>query len=496
MATARIRATFWGLLCAFLCADGAHAQPQRTTLVREIQQITNRDRTANAWWGIFAVDLASDEIIYSENAGRSFIPASGTKLYTTAAALDQLGPHYTFRTQLFADGSMADGTLNGNLVVRGTGDPTLGGAKLFEPRTAVFAQWAEILRAAGITHITGDIIGDDDVFDDTALGNSWAWDDEVYGYSAQISGLSFHDNVVDVTIEAQARGEAGIVAWEPHATSYVTIQNSTRTIGRGQALIEGYDRTRGTNIIRLYSEVPEGRTDRESLAVHNPTLYAAHVLREVLVEQGISVGGIAVDVDDLSIKPSYAALRLMANHDSPRLESIVSIVNKESQNLYAELLLRTLGAQHPVEDDVLPPGSAAMGIAAAARTFAAAAIDTSRLQLVDGSGLSRKNLVTPAMTVKLLQFMANHEDPLVRAAYAQSLAVGGRDGTLEYRFRSGVDVRAKTGSLGNVSSLSGYLRTASGRMLAFAVVCNHYTVPTREVRLAIDRIVTVLSQRL
>ena len=262
--------------------------------------------------------------------------------------------------------------------------------------------------------MTGDIVGDDDIFDDVPLGNSWSWDDEMYGYSAQMSGLTFHDNIVRLSIKAGRAGSPATLSWEP-PSSYVTWQNSTQSMPAGTRLEYEYSRERGSNHVTVLSRVPAGTTDRESIAVHNPTRYFVHVLREVLMAAGITIGGSAVDVDDLTTKPDYGALTRLASHTSPALADIAAIINKESQNLFAEQVLRTLGTVHPVDDEDIDPGSTPMGVAAAMETFAAASIDTSRLQLVDGSGLSRKNLVTPRMTTQLLTYMASHSD-LRRAA--------------------------------------------------------------------------------
>jgi D-alanyl-D-alanine carboxypeptidase/D-alanyl-D-alanine-endopeptidase (penicillin-binding protein 4) len=230
----------------------------------------------------------------------------------------------------------------------------------------------------------------------------------------------------------------------------------------------------------------------------NPTLFFVHVLREAFLQAGIGVAGQPVDVDDLSIKPDYTAegYQRVAVHASPPLADIIAVVNKRSQNLYAEQILRTLAAERPIDDEGLEPGSAEMGIAAAMKTFAAASIDTSAIELVDGSGLSRLNLVTPEMTMALLSYMWNHPDTAVRAAFYDSLPIGGQDGTLEYRFREGLargKVRAKTGTVSNVSSLSGYLPAADGTPLAFVLMCNHHTLKSREVRQAQDRVVHELA---
>jgi D-alanyl-D-alanine carboxypeptidase/D-alanyl-D-alanine-endopeptidase (penicillin-binding protein 4) len=172
------------------------------------------------------------------------------------------------------------------------------------------------------------------------------------------------------------------------------------------------------------------------------------------------------------------------------------VLNKRSQNLYAEQVLRTLAAERPIDDDDLLPGSSEMGVQAAMAAFVAAGIDTTRLQLVDGSGLSRQNLVTPTMTAALLHYMWRHPDDATRDAFIDSLPVGGRDGTLQYRFRNGSargKVRAKTGTLGNVSALAGYVPSATDRPLAFVLMCNNYTARGRAVRGAQDRVVGLLA---
>ena len=491
-----------GVLAVLLAlAGGLHAQPAPPdpALARAIDRVLDAETFENAWWGALVVDLQTGQTLYQRNAGRSFVPASNTKLYTTAAALDQLGPDYRYRTEVFVDGAVVDGVLRGNVIVRGSGDPTIGGRFNEGDRTATFRAWADSLRAHGIRQIAGDIVGDDDVFDDVALGYGWSWDDEPYWYAAEISGLSFNDNNVDVAIEARRPGEPARITWEPGQTSYIDVVNQTLTISEDGRIDEGYRRERAANTLYLSSRVPAGRTDFESLTVTNPTAFFVHVLRETLVEAGVPVAGAAVDVDDLSIKPAYddGRLRRVAVHTSPPLSEIAAVINKRSQNFYAEQVLRTLGADRPAEDDDdLTPGSAAMGVAAAQRTFAAAGLDTSRLQLVDGSGLSRHNLATPQMTLDLLRHMWEHPQRDVRMAFLASLPIGGVDGTLQYRYGEGPArgvVRAKTGTLSNVSALSGYVPTADGRTLAFVLVSNHHTVPSREARRAQDRVVNLLA---
>lgn len=490
------------MLCIASGPWSLSAQPAndaRVQLERAIDATLDDEALTNGWWGVMVADVETGEVLYRRHADRSFVPASNTKLYTTAAALDLLGPDYRYATEVYVDGPVVAGVLEGNVIVRGSGDPVIGGRFNGGDRTEVFRAWADSLRARGITRIAGDLIGDDDVFDDTPLGRGWSWDDEPYWYAAEISGLSFNDNNVDFALEARTEGQPARVSWQPFNTDYVRAVNGTLTTSAASSLDEGYARARGANTFELSSRVPQGQTDFESLTVTNPTLFFVHVLRETLVQAGVAVEGRPVDVDELSIKPDYAAggyLRV-AVHTSPPLAEIVKATNKHSQNLYAEQLLRTLAAARPIDDEDLEPGSAEMGVEVAMATFVKAGIDTSRIQLVDGSGLSHMNLVTPEMTTALLRYMWRHPDASVQRAFVESLPIGGQDGTLQFRFRQGSargKVRAKTGTLSNVSSLSGYVPSGDGSSLTFVLMGNHYTVRGRVVRAVQDRVVNLLAE--
>lgn len=489
------------LLCACLLGGllvpALHGQPTSPrTLGTAIDRLLDAEPFTNAWWGVVVQDARTGAVLYARNADRSFVPASNTKLFTTAAALDQLGADFRYRTEVYAFGPIVNGVLEGDLVVRGAGDPAIGGRFNDGNRTALFEAWADSLRAQGITQVRGDLVGDDNRFDDQALGGGWSWDDEPYYYAAEISALSFNDNCIDVRINAQQPGAPGLVSWEPYNTDYVDILNSTVTLPRDSTLQEGYERARGRNQIRLYSRVPAGRTDEESLTISNPTLFFVHVLREALLRNGIAVEGRALDLDDLPAPLDYSLARRVATHTSVPLSRIVEVINKQSQNLYAEQVLKTLSAHRPDVPADSPPGSALHGVEVARQTYVRAGIDTSRIQLVDGSGLSRMNLITPRMTARLLHYMNQHPDAAVREAFVNSLPIGGVDGTLRGRFAGNPangKVRAKTGTLGNVSALSGYVTTATGTPLIFSILCNHYTVQSRNVRQAQDALVALLA---
>ena len=488
---------FRGILLLCIWSNLAMAQRPPSSprqLARAIRQIVEADTFRNAFWGIVIHDLTHDRRLYEQHADKSFIPASNMKLYTTAAALELLGPDFRYETTVYSYIDSTNAGVKQHLIVRGSGDPTIGGRFYDGDYTRTFRDWADSLKAHGIRIITGDIVGDDNVFDDVPLGYGWSWDDEPYWYSAELGGLVFNDNCVDVTIVGLRRGTPALISWEPYQTDYVRIVNATVTLPPDSSLTEGYERRRGSNTIRIFSRVPEGRIDFESLTVTNPTRYFIHVLRTALNRAGIPVLGDERDVDELSLLPTYRppAFRRVATHYSPPLREIVRVINKRSQNLYADQLLKTLGTLDGL------PGSHPRGIARAREVFARAGIDTSRIQMVDGSGLSRMNLVTPEMTVKLLRYMWHHPDTTVRQAFYDSLPVGGVDGTLEHRYTPDDpayrNVRAKTGYVSNVRTLSGYVKTAGGTFIAFSLMCNHYTVPTRVVNRAQDAIVNLLAR--
>ena len=489
------------ILYAFFLTSPISGQAvSQQDLASTIDQLFEQEKYQNAIWAAKVIDLSTGETLYERNAEVSLMPASNAKLYTSAAALDILGPSFKYETVLYADGPIVQGVLEGNLFVRGSGDPSIGG-RYYEDEdpTQAFRDLARALRADGIRVIDGNIIGDDNFMDDAPLGIGWSWDDEPYYYSAEVSALSFYDNAIQFIARGQQPGMPATLNWAPLQTTYVDVNNRSITLHADSSKDMEYVRLRNSNQIDVLSEVPQGVIDTTYISVSNPTLYFVHVFRDVLLEEGITVKGRILDVDDLAIVPKYEVRRLrpQAVHTSPRLGRIVETLNKESQNLYAELIMRTIGVHHPVDDPDIDPGSSEMGIAAAMATFARAKMDTSRIQLVDGSGLSRMNLVTANMTANLLSYMWNHPYATVRQSFYDSLPIGGIDGTLEDRFERGSayqNVRAKTGTLTGASSLSGYVNSRAETPLLFVIMCNNYTIKTSEVRRTQDEVVRLLAE--
>jgi serine-type D-Ala-D-Ala carboxypeptidase/endopeptidase (penicillin-binding protein 4) len=468
----------------------------RIRLAGNISELLNHDDFQNSLWGISIRDAETGAAIFSRDALKSFMPASNTKLYTTATALHYLGPDYRYRTGLYTDGHVKDGVLHGNLIVRGSGDPVIGGRFNGNDRTELFRQWADTLRSAGIHHIRGDIIGDGTIFDSPPLGNSWSWDYLTYWYAAEHGGLGFNDNCVDALIIGTVAGRPAEIIIEPHNTSYVEIINHTLTVHADSSRRISYDRPFGTNRITIGNHVAEGDTIRYSLSVPDPARFFVHVMRETLMLEGIPVHGRPVDVTSMSLRPDYDRLTLITTHESPPLADIIRVINVVSQNMYAENTLMTVGALFP-PDNSDERNSHQKGLMRQLDFLGLAGVDTSRVALVDGSGLSRRNLVTPHMTTSLLRYMWNLPDGPQRETFMSSLPVGGDSaGTLRTLFRSGpasLNVRAKTGTIGGARALSGYVDGADGRTYAFSIMSNNHLVSTGRVNRVIEEIVQMMA---
>ena len=495
------RAGFSFLLLAvslplLLSSAPAHAQATPNTLTQRIERLLDHPDFADAFWGVHIEHLQTGEVIYSRHADKRFIPASNQKVFTTAAALSILGPDFRYQTRLYLDGPVRGDTLYGDLVIRGAGDPTFGSER-YEEAPGVFSQWADSLALLGIKHIEGDVIGDDDVFDDVPYGLGWAWDDLSFAYAAETSGLTFREGTVELTVRGTRPGLPARISWEPLMTPYVEVVNRSLTEPRGRAVDEGYARALSGNRLVVTTTVPAGGRDTERIAVHNPTLYTAHTFRLALLSRGIGVEGSAADADGLSQPLDYTLMRPAASALSPPLAEMAVETNRRSNNLYAEHLLRTVGAHSPPSDgESSEPGSAAAGAEAMASLLQNAGIDPESLQLTDGSGLSFMNRVTPRSLVRLLTYLHRTAESAVRDAFYHSLPVGGQSGTLARRFRRGAahgNVRAKTGYINNVRALSGYVTDARGHRMVFSIIANGYSASTRRVTAAQDAIVELLA---
>lgn len=474
----------WLLVLGLLagCAPAVSSRPAvpapGVQLARDLDSIFADSSLAHAHWGI-AVRSLQGEWLYRRQPDKLFLPASNMKLVTGAVALEALGPEFRFRTQVFAAGPVRDGTLRGDLLVRGAGDPTFSARFGGDPR-APFRAWADSLRARGITRIAGGIVGIDSVFDQIPLGSGWAWDDLDAYYAAEISGLGFNEGVVDVSVfPSRTVGAPGVVSLDP-PTSYVRVINRTVTVPAGQPGTLGVSREPAGPGIVVTGQIPADTSLVKTTAIRDPTLFFVNVLRETLRDAGIVVEGPAVDADEFpdGVSGTGPVLPLFT-HQSVPLREILPAFLKPSQNQMGEMLLRTLGGR------LRGTGTARAGAAVVDSVIATWGLDPGQLVMADGSGLSRYNLVAPDLLIALLDHMVRGP---YRDVWYAALPVAGRDGTLRSRLQgtpAEARVFAKTGTLSHVRALSGYAFTADGEPVLFSVLVNNHARSSRDV----DRIV-------
>ncbi len=475
------------LLAAAGCTPAVRAAPSpapapaASPLAAALDSVFADSAFRRATWGVLVRDPATGATLYRLGAERMLVPASNMKVVTGAAALEALGPDWRFRTTVAAAGPVQGGTLRGDLVVRGGGDPTLSARLLGGDTRSVFRAWADSLRARGVTRVAGRVVGNDDAFDDVPLGRGWAWDDLDAGYSAEVGALELNEGVVGVRVAPGARaGEPARVTLSP-PTGYVPVDNRVVTGPAGTPpRVQAARAASGAGIVVSGTVPLDTAGVSEEVAVRDNTLYFATVLRETLREAGIEVQGPAADADALPAGERGEAAVPLFVHASPPLREVLAAFMKPSQNQYGEILLKTLGRELRGE------GSAAAGAAAIDSLFRARGLPAAALAQADGSGLSRYNLVAPELLAAVLEHMMR--SPHWEAWYA-ALPVGGVDGTLASRFRGTPlegRLHAKTGTLSGVRALSGYVPGPDGRPLVFSILLNHHTRSARDADRVVD----------
>jgi D-alanyl-D-alanine carboxypeptidase/D-alanyl-D-alanine-endopeptidase (penicillin-binding protein 4) len=416
------------------------------------------------------------------------MPASNMKIVTLAAAAEILGWDHRFTTTVETSAPIEGGVLKGDLFIRGDGDPTVNARDGRAP--AVLVEWASALRAAGIHRIDGRIIGDDQAFDDEGLGQGWAWDYLQFGYAAPVGALQINENLAALAIRPGA-GSGVPAEVSLAAGAGLRVMSSVATSAAGSPPEIAYRRRLDEPVLEVSGSVgagsaPPGRT----VAVVNPTLFVAQSVRDALIEHGIEVAGPAVDLDDVAagLAASPAERRVLVASHSPTLRAIGTVLMKVSQNLYAESLVKAIGAARG------GLGTFDGGLREVRGTLTSWGIPTDAYILADGSGLSRYNYVTPDALVTVLERM--YKDDRHRAAFVATLPIAGKDGTIGTRMRgtrAEGNAAAKTGSIANVRSLSGYVRTRDGEMLVFSILANDFVIPAATVTWIADLAVEHLA---
>ncbi|MHB8608056.1 MAG: D-alanyl-D-alanine carboxypeptidase/D-alanyl-D-alanine endopeptidase [Candidatus Acidiferrales bacterium] len=426
-------------------------------------------------WGLLVVDAQTGKTLYDKNADSYFVPASNMKLFTTALALAKLGPDYRFHTTLETRGTISpDGILSGDVVLVGRGDPNLSNRKFpyelkeeFDgPPEKALAELADALVARGVREISGDVIGDDSYFPRERYPNGWEIDDMVWEYGAAISAIVVDDNTVALTLTpGEKRGDPVLATVAPLTPDFA-LQNDVTTSAAEVKSDLTLTREPGASLVVVRGTLPAKSAPRKLvLAIEEPAQHAASLLAALLAERGVKIDGKfrAVHVPETDTTPRT----ILAEHISVPLGDSVKLINKISQNLHAEMLLRTAARQNGLwsspEDLLKIPQD----------FYAAAGIAPDDVIQTDGSGLSRHDLVTPRAVVSLLKYA---QGQTWFAPYYASLPVAGIDGSLQDRMKGTIAagrIHAKTGSVEHVRTLSGFAELPGGRRLIFSFLSNN-----------------------
>jgi D-alanyl-D-alanine carboxypeptidase/D-alanyl-D-alanine-endopeptidase (penicillin-binding protein 4) len=451
-----------------------------------IDSSVNAREFRNAHWGILIVDPAHGDTLYSRNADKLFMPASNQKIITGSVAVTQLGPEYRWTTTLLARGPVRQGVLDGDLVVRGDGDPSIS-TSMRGDALAPLRDLADSLRARGITRIRGRVSAAPSPFTDASLGYGWAWDDLDEPYGAGVDALYFNEGFTQIVVRAGARPGDPVRAVTRPASTFPPLIVRATTVGRGAPaadsarprppLTVGYDSSHAGVLVA--GTIAVGDTAVLELALRDHAAAFVAALREALRSRGIAV--------DDARRDGAAHLDSLVSLRSPPLRDVMRAFEKPSQNQIGELLFKTIAlratgagradsAQRVVEKQLVAWGAEPDGFA-----------------VRDGSGLSRHDYVSPRTLVKVLDTMRRHPDFRV---FYDALPVAGVDGTIDKRMRGTPaqgNVHAKTGYIDKARSLSGYVTTPDGQMLIFSMLCNNYTVPTATVNRVQDSVAVRLA---
>jgi D-alanyl-D-alanine carboxypeptidase/D-alanyl-D-alanine-endopeptidase (penicillin-binding protein 4) len=460
-------------------APSSSNAPADLALAREIDRTIDESDLTQPRWGVFVMSLNDGRVLYSRNGDKLFTPASNMKIYTTAAALDLLGADYRWRTSVYADKPPdSNGVIEGDVTLFGRGDPGLESTRKDGLPLLALELWEH-----GVRHVHGNIIGDESYFRGEMYGLGWQWNDLQWYFGAEPSALTIDANAMELTITPGSKvGNAATVKLQ-REDSNVRLTNNATTGDRTAPTTVGINRGLSDNELRVWGEFPAGgRAFTAYLSVYKPALWAATLFKEELLKQGVTVDGEPRsrdfrDPESKKFDPQKAYEVAFA--EGRTLGEIVHQTNKESNNLYAELILRTLGKERgslaldPDQRKNRERGDDEAGVAVVKSWLDRNGIPTNGVAIRDGSGLSRLDLVTPQATARLLAAIAKTNSALI---FHDSLPIAGRDGTLKPRLlREAGKVFAKTGSLTYDHSLSGYATSQNNEVLVFSIFCNDAT---------------------
>ncbi len=488
MRNLRILLMLFTVLFYYGCGSTSHltSEGKWEGISAEVDDIFNDESFAHAFWGAKIQSLKTGEVWYERNSNKMFMPASNEKILTASTALRVLGPEFKFTTKLLSDAEIDGAVLKGDLIVWGNGDPTFY-EKFYEHTTDAFTEWAKQLKAKGITKIEGDIIGDDNAFDEERIGFGWPLNGLDEWYSPEFGPLQLNENYIDFKIIPPKEGDnVEIVSNFP--TDYLKIHNELTIVDTGRHRIR-VTRPYGDNELYISGEIKRGgRNYYTSPTIFNPTKFFVHVLRQTLIDNDIEVTGKAIDCDEIEgwgkEEKNY---NVLVEHKSVPLQEILKGLMKRSQNLYAETMPRIMSW------NATGKGSFDEGKKIVEEKLSDFGIEPGTYRYMDGSGLSRYNFVSPELIVKIMVGMNNDK---FAKEWKETLPIAGVDGTLKRRMKGTAaegNAVAKTGTISNVRGLSGYVTTADGEELAFSFLVNAHLLSTKDTERITDSVLELLA---
>jgi D-alanyl-D-alanine carboxypeptidase/D-alanyl-D-alanine-endopeptidase (penicillin-binding protein 4) len=467
-----------GLVGQSAGAPAAVQQVQATGLQQQLDTLLADSRFQGSQVGLVVRDATTGETLYDRNGGSRLVPASNTKLFTSTAAMHTLGAGFRFHTDVLATATVKkNGKLQGDLYLKGFGDPTA--------LESDYVALAKQIAAAGIKRIDGNLIADDTYFDQVRMGDSWAWDDEPFYYSAEISALTLAPNGDYDSGTAIVESRPGAAAGAPvqlnlrPANGVLKLINTATTGAAGSASTLSIQRDHGTNVVRITGSLPLGASLGSTwVTVWEPPLYAADVFRRALTAEGVKVDG------EIREAATPATARQLARDESMTLGELMTPFLKLSNNMHAETLVKAMGAVTKAN------GSWPTGLGVVTAYAKSVGVDTATIRLSDGSGLSRKVNVTPKSVTDIL--LAAEKEPWFQQWYDALPIAGNPDrftgGTLRARMAgtpAANNLHGKTGSLTGVTALSGYVTNKDGRKLVFSMITDNYLTSPRSVEDAV-----------
>ena len=472
-------------------------------LQTRITEILRKPELSSAMVGIKVTSLDTGRVLFEENAQKLLRPASNMKIYTVATALDRLSPDFRFNTSVYAQSKpSADGVIKGDLTIFGRGDPSIAARFNNGDYLKGIDDLASRIVGAGVKRVEGDLVGDESYFVGPKYGSGWEWEDLTWYYGAEITPLTINDNALDLFVKpgAAVGARASITTGPPDPL--LTIVNEVTTTARGTRRKISIHRGLAADKITISGTI--GLDDRGyigGIGISHPGLLFVYLLRAALTQKGVVVTGKSrasgpiENVLSSSIVSNQPASAVeIATLQSPPFSVIAAQTLKPSQNLYTELILRTLGKVVPpqtTDQDIQT--SEDLGLEAVKAFLKSAGIRPEALVLGDGSGLSRNDMITADASVELLSFMSRHR---YASVFRDALPIAGVDGTLRNRLKNTVaenNLRAKTGSLSSAASLAGYVTTVAGEHLAFSIMVNNYSSDVEPRTVCIDPIALLLA---